>query len=406
MALLAPSDYYVLLEIFLLLAVAQLIHSVTSKVGFPEIVADLLAGMVIGSYAVGGLFDQLSGSHLFEINPGLLLFADFSVVLLLFAAGLGGGFSSLREAGLWAVGIAITGDVLSFGLTFLVFRTFYSLDAALFLSVATAATSAVAAASVLSSTGVGRTPGGRLFMNASALDDVVALTMLSVVVTILSGYADPLRLTGSVAEAIIAWVVLLLAAVVIIPRLFRLRVFRNIETLPFTVLFVLIAVVLALGFSPVIGAFIAGLAVAESIVAARAREMTGVLVAVFGSLFFIVVGAEFDVGLLLDVTLVALALLLAGLAIVGKLVGTYPFARRRLRTARAGWAVALGMVPRGEIGLVVGAIGYSSGYLTQEMLGEIVLMAIVTTLVGALLFPRFAPALLTAEPAAPGPSGS
>jgi Kef-type K+ transport system membrane component KefB len=406
MALLAPSDYYVLLEIFLLLAVAQLIHSVTSKIGFPEIVADLLAGMVIGSYAVGGLFDQLSGSHLFEINPGLLLFADFSVVLLLFAAGLGGGFSSLREAGLWAVGIAITGDVLSFGLTFLVFRTFYSLDAALFLSVATAATSAVAAASVLSSTGVGRTPGGRLFMNASALDDVVALTMLSVVVTILSGYADPLRLTGSVAEAIIAWVVLLLAAVVIIPRLFRLRVFRNIETLPFTVLFVLIAVVLALGFSPVIGAFIAGLAVAESIVAARAREMTGVLVAVFGSLFFIVVGAEFDVGLLLDVTLVALALLLAGLAIVGKLVGTYPFARRRLRNARAGWAVALGMVPRGEIGLVVGAIGYSSGYLTQEMLGEIVLMAIVTTLVGALLFPRFAPALLTAEPAAPGPSGS
>ena len=395
MALLAAGDYYILLEIFLLLAVAQLIHSLTKRIGFPEIVADLLAGMVIGSYAVGGVFDTLTGTHLFEINSGLLLFADFSVVLLLFAAGLGGGFASLRAAGIWAVGMAIAGDLLSFALAFVVFREFVPLDAALFIAVATAATSAVAVASVLTSADVARTPGGRLFMNASALDDVVALTMLSVVVTVLSGYTDPLRLTGSVITAVVAWIVVLLAAVVVIPRLFRLQPFRNLETLPFTVLFILIATVLALGFSPVIGAFIAGLAIAESVVANRTREMTAVLVAVFGSLFFVVVGAEFDVGLLLDLTLVGLALLLSALAIAGKMLGVYPFARRRLGNSRAGWTVALGMVPRGEIGLVVGAIGYSSGMLTQEQLGVIVLMAIITTLIGAGLFPRFASSLKT-----------
>ncbi len=392
MALLAANDYYVLLEIFLFLAVAQLLHTFTNRIGFPEIVADLIAGMVIGSYALGGVFDTVTGSHLFEINAGVLLFADFSVVLLLFAAGLGGGFSSLREAGLWAVGIAVAGDVLSFGISFLVFREIYPLDAALFIAVATAATSAVAVASVLTSTGVARTRGGRLFLNASALDDVVALTMLSVVLAVLAGYTDPLRLTGSVVEAVVAWLVLLLVSVVLIPRLFHVRLFRNIETMPFTVLFILIAVVLALGFSPVIGAFIAGLAIAESAVAPRTRELTGVLIGIFGALFFIVVGAEFDVGLLADLTVVGLGLGLAGLAAAGKMIGVYPLAARRLGSRRAGWAVAVGMVPRGEIGLVVGAIGYSSGILSQEMLGEIVLMAIVTTLAGAVLFPRLAPA--------------
>ncbi|HTT74155.1 MAG TPA: cation:proton antiporter [Thermoplasmata archaeon] len=410
MALLAPSDYYVLLEIFLFLAVAQLIHSAVRKIGFPEIVADLLAGMVIGSYAIGGVFDQATGTHLFEINAGVLLFADFSVVILLFSAGLGGGFTSLRRAGWPAVGVAIGGDLLSFGISFLVFSRFYPLDAALFIAVATAATSAVAAASLLKSTKVGHTPGGELFMNASAIDDVVALVMLSVVLAILSGTTDPLRLTGSVVTSVVAWIVLLLVAVVLVPRVFRLKPLREIETAPFTILFILIAVVLALGFSPVIGAFIAGLAVAESLVADRTREITAVLVAVFGSLFFIVVGAEFEIDQLLDPTLVVLAVVLTGLAIAGKLVGVFPFARRRLDPPRAAWAVAIGMVPRGEIGLIVGAIGYTTGVLTQQMLGEIVVMAILTTLIGSIAFPRFADALhdsriRNGRPAARPPQG-
>ncbi|HTT14864.1 MAG TPA: cation:proton antiporter [Thermoplasmata archaeon] len=403
--LLAPSDYYQLLEIFLFLAVAQLLHSVARKVGFPEIVADLLAGMVIGSYAIGGIFDATTGTHLFAINTGVLLFADFSVVLLLFSAGLGGGFTSLRRAGWPTVAAAIAGDLLSFAIALAVFSRFYSLDQALFIAVATAATSAVAAVSLLSSTGTGRTRAGQFLMNASALDDVVALVLLSVVLAILSGYTDPLRLTGSIVTSVVAWVVLLLASVVVIPRLLKLKVFREVETIPFTVLFVLIAIVLALGFSPIIGAFIAGLAVAESVAATRTRQITDILVVVFGSLFFIVVGALFDVGLLLDFTLVALGLLLAALAAVGKVVGVYPFARRRLGKGRPALGVAVGMIPRGEIGLIVGAVGYTTGVLTQQMLGEILLMAIVTTLVGSILFPRYVGSF-DASPIRPAPSSA
>lgn len=400
MALLLASDYYTLLEIFIFLAVAQVIRSIVRKFGFPEIVADLLAGMTIGSYAIGGVIDSVFGIHLFLLSAGVLLFADFAVVLLLFSAGLDGGFISLRRAGAPAVGAAVAGDLLPFVLTFAIFSRFYSLDTALLLGVAAAATSAAVTASLIRSGSLRTTPGAQFLMNSSALDDVVALVLLSVVLAIVSGSTDPWKLTGTVVTSIVAWVVLLFASVLIVPRVLKLRVFRESDSVPFALLFVLIAIVLGLGFSPVIGAFIAGLAIAESVVADRTREITAVLVGVFGSLFFIIIGAEFDVNLLRDPLLFVSALALAALAGVGKWVGVYPFALRRLRDRPAARAVAVGMIPRGEIGLLVGALGLSDGLFTPTLFGAVVLMAILTTLVGSLLFPRAARSFT----AAPAPS--
>ncbi|EQD39802.1 Cation/H+ exchanger, partial [mine drainage metagenome] len=259
-----------------------------------------LAGMVLGVYALGGILNGLVGVSIFGLQDGLLLFADFSVVLLLFSAGLGGGVASLRRAGLPAVGAAIAGDLLAFGLTFLVFSRFYSTESALFLGVAAAATSAAVAVSLLRSERLGGTPGVQFFVNASALDDVVALVLLSIVTAVLAGGSRPLELTGTIVTSVVGWIVLVVASVVIIPRLLRLRILRRVETLPFTILFVLIALVLALGFSPIIGAYIAGLAIAESVAAPRTRLLTEVLVGIFGPLFFIVVGAQFQIGLLRD----------------------------------------------------------------------------------------------------------
>jgi Kef-type K+ transport system membrane component KefB len=388
MPLVPTVAYYALLEVFIFLAVAELLHSFAQKAGLPTVVSDLLLGMVLSGFAVGGLLNSFVGVSIFVINSYVLIFADFSVILLLFAAGLGGGFSGLRRAGGPAVLAALAGDLVPFALVFGIFSRVYPLNAALLLGVAGAATSSAVVASLVRSGGLTGTRGGQFLMNVAALDDVVALLLLSAVLTIVGGQFDIIAVTGGLVESVAAWVVLLLASVLILPRLLKVPRLREAQGMPFLFLFVLVVVVVSLGFSAVIGAFIAGLAVAESLVASRTRQLTDVLLVLFGSLFFVVTGAQFDFHQILSIGVVALALLIAGLAAVGKVAGVYPFARWRLGSGAGTNAVAIGMIPRAEIGLIVGSIGFTGGILNQSMLGEILLMSIVTTLVGAVLFRR------------------
>lgn len=387
MALAGSTETFALLEIFAFLAVAELLHSFAEKVALPNLVSDILLGIVLSSFAIGGILNALIGAPIFVVNDYVILFADFSVILLLFAAGLGSGFSGLRSAGIFAVFGAIAGDLVPFVATFVVFSRFYPPDAALLLGVAAAATSSAVVASLLRSEGRASSTAGQFHMNLAALDDVVALILLSVALTIVGGQFNALAVTGGVVELIVAWLVLLLASVFLIPRVLRVPRLRETRAMPFLFLFVLVTVVVALRFSAVIGAFIAGIAVAESLVASRTQAITEFLLVLFGSLFFVVTGAEFDFHSFANLGVIALALVLTLVAVVGKVGGVYPFARFRLGKAGAR-APTLGMIPRGEIGLIVGSVGFAAGVLDQAMLGEILLMSILTTLVGALLFRR------------------
>ncbi len=405
--------YYALLEVFIFLAVAELLHPLAQRAGLPTIVTDLLLGLLLSVSALGGVLNALVGVPIFVVNSYVLIFADFSVILLLFAAGLGGGFTGLRRAGGWAVGAAVAGDLLPFALAFAIFSRFYPLDAALLLGVAAAATSSAVVASLVRTGGLGGSPAGQFLVNTAALDDVVALILLSSALTVIGGQFDVLAVTGGIVELVVAWVVLLLAAVLILPRLLRVPRLAEAKNLPFLFLFILVVLVVSLGFSAVIGAFIAGLAIAESLVASRTRELTDVLLLLFGSLFFVVTGAQFDVHLFLDARVIGFALALAAIAAAGKFVAVYPFARGRLGPGPAPRTVAIGMIPRGEIGLIVGSIGFTTGLLTSAMLGEILLMSLLTTIVGAGWFrrrigsirsPESSPPTADRLPSDPGPA--
>ncbi|MGD0249496.1 MAG: cation:proton antiporter, partial [Thermoplasmata archaeon] len=221
------AAYYALLEVFIFLAVAELLHSFARKVGVPTLVSDLLLGVLLSSFALGGILNSLIGVPIFLVNDYVLLFADFSVILLLFAAGLGGGFAGLRRAGTPAVLAAIAGDLVPFALALVVFSRIYPLNVALLLAVACAATSSAVVASLLQAERLTDTPAGQFHMNVAALDDVVALVLLSVALTVVGGQFDVLAVTGNILELAVGWVVLLLAAVLIIPRLLRVPQLRD-----------------------------------------------------------------------------------------------------------------------------------------------------------------------------------
>jgi len=396
---------YALLEVFVFLAVAELLRSIGEKLKIPDIVVYLLLGMFLSSYALGGVINSATGIPIFTANSYVLVFADFSVILLLFYAGLESGFQGLRAAGLWATLAAIAGDLVPFGVALAVLLHFYPTSVALLLAVAAAPTSAAVVAALRDQAHVGSTTGGQLLMNAAALDDIVALLLFSVVIALIGGPIDVVRLTGGFVGALVLLLAILFGSVLLVPRLLAVPRLRSAEGLPFLLLFLIVAAVVGIGFSAVTGAYIAGIAVAESVVAARIRLRTEVLLLLFGALFFVITGAQFDVHQLEDLGVVAVGLLVAALAAVGKFAGVYPFAWGRTRSSAAARAVAVGMIPRGEIALVVGAVGFAAGILDEGTLGVLLLMSIATTAVGATLFRLWAPSLGGGDrvpPAAPG----
>jgi len=387
MALVSGSIASSLLAIFIFLAGAEVIRFRLGRIGAPEIVGEVLLGMLLAPAALGGLLNGVVGYSLFNPQDQILLaFADFSVILLIFAAGLEGGVSGLRSAGLWALIGAIAGNLLPFVVTYVVFSHLFSSTTALLLAVAAGSTSTAVTASLIRNEKLGGSRGATYLLSTTAMDDVVGLVLLSVILSLIGGKFDLLRVTGSVALDIIVWVAALLGSVLVIPRVFRILGPRETYNLPFLILFILAAVVTAVGFSTVVGAYIAGLAIAESVAANRTRLTVDVLVAVFGSLFFVVIGFEFNVHLLLDPLVWALGGLLAVIATAGKVLAIYPFAYRRFRRRSEALMIAVGMIPRGEIGLIVAAIGISLGVLNQEALGAILLMCLLTTGTGGFLF--------------------
>ncbi|MCI4346858.1 MAG: cation:proton antiporter, partial [Thermoplasmata archaeon] len=95
-AFVSTEAFQSLLFIFILLAFAELFRTVAQRYGFPPVVAEVIAGVVLSAFAIGGVLDGVLHTTLFNMTPYVLLFADFSVILGIFAAGVEGGFASRR----------------------------------------------------------------------------------------------------------------------------------------------------------------------------------------------------------------------------------------------------------------------------------------------------------------------
>lgn len=385
-----------LLEIFVFLAVAEAFRLRALSAGLPPIVADVVAGMALAPAALGAIINGWLGAPLFQVNDVLLAFASFSVILLVFAAGLEGGISSLRTAGGYAIGAAIAGNLVPFALVTGVFATFSPLPVALLLGTAAGATSTAVVVALLRQEKLGDSAGGRFLLGTCAFDDIVGFIVLSAILSVIGGQLSTTLVVLKASLAVVVWSLVLLASVLLVPRFFRLVGPRETTALPLLVLFVLAAIVASVGFSTIVGAFIAGLAIAESDVVHATRRTAEVLLGVFGALFFIVIGFESDPRLFLSPSVVGLGLLLALLAGAGKMVTVYPFVHRKFGRRLEAFMVSVGMIPRGELGLLVGSIGLSLGIIDEAHLGMILILSIATTLVGGLLF-RWATAVAREE---------
>jgi Kef-type K+ transport system membrane component KefB len=378
--------YLTLLEFSILVTAAEALSLILNRYRYPSIVGELLTGIALSPYALGGLLNTVLKVDLFSINEYIIFLSEFSVVLLLFASGLEHGLSSLRQGGLMGLMAAVAGAVVPYVIVFeYAVNAGFNPGAASLIALTTAPTSLAVVAGVVEREGLQRHPSTGVLIAAASVDDVVALIILSLVLM------SPKSSSGMVwglVRIVTLWIIFLTASIFIVPRLLNRLNEHLVIYASLVVLFGLVVAMTVAGFSAVIAAFIAGVAVAESRVSGRIRESAGALLAIFGSIFFITIGLQMNLETLTSLKVIAQSLAISTLAILAKMAGVYPFAYAKLRNTSHALSASLGMVPRGEMGLVVASIGLSGGVINQDEYSIALLMVLVTTIIGSITYRR------------------
>jgi Kef-type K+ transport system membrane component KefB len=371
-----------ILQVFVIFAAAKVAGELCVRLGLPAIVGELLVGIAIGPHVLGWI----------ELNQATTVLADIGIVVLLFVAGLETRLSSLLSvwrpsalasvSGMLAAGGAGYGIVVAFGCP---------ARAAAVAAVALAASSVGIAARAFSDLGMTASRPARVVFGAAVLDDVVTLVAIPVAIGVGGS-----RGAGGVAVAVIgalAFVVLVSAlGTPFFRRYARLLERPRLHRAPFVVSLALCLGLAALaeqiGLAALIGAFLAGMALAET---SERYELDRRMEPLFDFLvpfFFVLAGARMDPGALGDagswfvvafvVVTIAAKFLGPSLAAVG-----LPFRERMI--------VGAGMIPRGEVTLAVATAGLTAGRIPVAVFSVLVAAVLATSLAGP-------PALQAASP--------
>lgn len=361
--------------LFLLVAIlvsAKVLGELAEKIGQPAVLGELLAGVLLGASLLGVVDPQSEIVH---------LLAEVGVVLLLFQIGLETNLGRLLQVGLASTVVAIVGVVLPFVLGYFVAAAL-GLETlpAVVAGAALTATSVGITARVLSDLGRLQEPESQIVLGAAVIDDVIGLIILAVVAQVVSGSeltAGGVALTTATAFGFLIGV--LAIGRLVVPPVFDMlaRIGREDTLATMALAFAFIVCFLAdrVGSALIIGAFAAGLVLAPTKQAHIIEHGVLRLGMFFVPIFFVAVGAAVDVRAFADPQVLLVGGALIAVAIIGKVAAGFApiwFRGKKL-------VIGVGMVPRGEVGLIFAQMGLTAGVLTTGMFSALTLMVMVTT---------------------------
>jgi Kef-type K+ transport system membrane component KefB len=368
----AVSD--VLLDLFLVLLAAKVGDEVFKRIGQPAIVGEILAGVLVGPSVLG----------IVELGEVLEVFAELGVIFLLFWVGLETRISEMRAVGSTALSVGTIGVVLPFaGGIGLALAMGEETGTAVFLGAALAATSVGITSAVLIQLGLTRTRAARTLLGAAIIDDILALILVAVATGIAAeGGLDSTELLVVIGLALAFVAFFALGGTRLMarrPQILHRPRFSESPLLPAVILCLGVAVLAAqIGLAAIIGAFLAGLMVAETKEQHPIEDEVAPLYAFFPPFFFAAIGIQLDLGALVDGETIALLAAVTAVAALTKLAGAWIGAWGLER--RETWIVAVGMVPRGEVGIIIAGIGAAAGVVDEQLFAVVVAMSILTTI--------------------------
>ena len=378
---------HVMISLAILLFAAKLMAELFHRVKLPIVLGELLAGIIVGPFALGSL-PLINGEPLLVLDETVRHVGEIAAVVILFIAGLEITPREFLRGGVAAFTIGSLGVIVPFFVGYYAFAAF-GIEALQSILIATAltATSIAISIQVLTELGKMQSKEARLILGAAIVDDILAIAALSVVVTMVqTGNTEPaiLDITLLIMQVLGTFAAILVVSVLVIPRILHTeRLWKSkgsLEGIVTAAFFAAAGIAAFLGLSPIVGAFAIGMAVASTRIINQVHEYVDKLQIIFAPLFFAIIGAQVDLrGVNLDVLFIA-GIMIA-IAVVTKLVGTGLPSMIFLKNKPKAMRVGIGMVSRGEVGLIVAGVGVSSGALSNDIYTAVIIMVAATTII-------------------------
>lgn len=364
----------ILITLFIMLAAAKIAAEVFERLKQPAVVGEILAGVIIGGSVLGWVAPSDFTNSIAEIG----------VIFLLFMVGLETKPSAIFQVGKSAVVTALIGVVAPFAGGYLLMQAWGGdTIESLFIGTAMVATSIGITARVLSAMNVIDSPAARIIIGAAVIDDILGLLLLAIVSSTAQGGVDYLEIgtTAALAIGFTIFVALVGARVLnrLAPRIERFQIGHSFFIFGLVLCLGLSVAAAYIGMAAIIGAFLAGMAMAEA--SENNHEMhsqTGAVTEFLVPFFLVNIGMQLKLEVFQDLSVVALAVAVTLIALLTKFVAG-------LSVIKTGWRraaqIGVGMSPRGEVGIVVAQIGFSLAVISDALYGVVLFMSVATTLV-------------------------
>ncbi len=365
----------ILLDLFIMLAAAKLLAELFERLKQPDVVGEILAGVIIGPSLLGWV----------QPSQIINILAEFGVIFLLFTVGLETKPQAIFTVGRRALLVGLLGVVLPFVAGYFIAVAWGgSFAESMFIGAALVATSVGITARVLGALGLLDSQVARIILGAAVIDDVLGLIILSLVSAVSQGDISYIALakTGGAAILFVAFVALVGSRIIngLAPFIERLHLGKPFFTLGLILCLGLSVASVYVGVAAIIGAFLAGMALAEATEDDhKMHRLTSGVTEFLVPFFLVSIGMQLDLQIFRDGSVVTFAILLTVLAVATKFfgggLGAYGLPRREMAQ------IGIGMVPRGEVGIVVAQIGLGLGVIGQQFFAAVLFMAVATTLI-------------------------
>jgi Kef-type K+ transport system membrane component KefB len=383
------------ITICILVFSAKVIGEVFSWRKIPSVLGELLAGMILGPFALGSLI-VINGTPLIQINDIVRAFGEIGGILILFVAGLEMTFRDFRKVGTASFVVGTIGVIIPFIMGYCTMLLLgFDMIACLVVGAALVATSISITSVVLAELKQMHKIESRMMISAAVVDDVLGLAILGVIVSFISTATPitPMSVITVILTSLALWLAMTVFAAIVLPKIINLTSKGSegtMEAAATASCFGASALAAYLGLSPIVGAFAAGMAVASTKAIEKIRDFTRKISIIFSPVFFGLAGAQFDVRSFItnDWFFYFFFAALVIVAIISKMIGCGLPAAWFLKDRNKGARVGVGMISRGEVGLIVAGVAISAGAITQSVYAAILGMIMITTILAPILLRR------------------